>query len=311
MKVIFFGSDDFGIPSLEILKEKFELVAIVTAPDKPKGRGLKISATPVKEWGIKNKIDVFQPNLLDEKFGEILISIFPDLIVLISYGKILPNEIIKIPKIASLNLHPSLLPKYRGPAPIEWTLIKGEKETGITVIKMDEKIDTGKIVVQEKIPVLSSDNAFTLKEKLSKIAPEILLKGIERLKNGEKTYSQKGTVSYARKLTKKDGEIKWEKKAEEIYNLIRGVIIWPTAYTYLKIDDTKKIIKIFSAEIGIENGKFGSPGEIIKIGNDFLEVACGDGTLKIKEIQVEGKKKMNINQFLCGWRWPLKKFHSE
>jgi len=300
MKVIFFGSDEFGIPSLCEIKKNFDLLAVVTAPDKPKGRGLKLLPTPVKKWAEENSINVFTPEIFDYDFISRLKSLNPDLIVLISYGKKLPFEIIKIPRLCCLNLHPSLLPKYRGAAPIEWTLINGEKETGITVIKMNEKIDEGEIILQKKFPVLPDDDAITLKNRLSIASGEILIDAIEKIKKGEKGIKQKGKPSYARKLKKEDGKIIWSKKAIEIYNLIRGVVEWPTAFTYIETEKGKKLIKIFKSEIGKEKEKSGKGGEIIEIGNDFIEVACGEGTIKIKEIQIEGKRKMKTSEFLRG-----------
>ncbi|MCM8833305.1 MAG: methionyl-tRNA formyltransferase [Candidatus Omnitrophica bacterium] len=308
MKIIFFGSDNFGIPSLEILKKNFQLVSVVTSPDKPKGRGLKISPTPIKEWSMTNGIDVFQPERFEDSFIDKIKKISPDLIVLISYGKILPSSILTIPKIASINVHPSLLPKYRGPAPVEWALINGETKTGITIIKMDENIDTGNIIHQKEVEILPLDNAFTLKNRLSILAADVLYKAIEIIKQDGKTYPQEGEASYARKLKKQDGLIKWQNPAEKIHNLVRGVIIWPTAYTYLSINSTKKLVKIYKTEIGQREGKFGKEGEIIKIEKDYIEVACGEGTIKIKELQLEGKKRMTVSQFLCGYRNLLKFF---
>ncbi len=308
MKIIFLGSDNFGIPSLEILKKNFQLVSVVTSPDKPKGRGLKISPTPVKEWSMTNGIDVFQPERFEDSFIDKIKKISPDLIVLISYGKILPSSILTIPKIASINVHPSLLPKYRGPAPVEWALINGETKTGITIIKMDENIDTGNIILQKEVEILPLDNAFTLKNRLSILAADVLYKAIEIIKQDGKTYPQEGEASYARKLKKQDGLIKWQNPAEKIHNLVRGVIIWPTAYTYLSTNSTKKLVKIYKTEIGQREGKFGKEGEIIKIEKDYIEVACGEGTIKIKELQLEGKKRMTVSQFLCGYRNLLKFF---
>jgi len=311
MRILFFGSDIFGLPSLEILKRNYQIIGVVTTTDKPKGRGLKILPTPVKEWAIMNGIDVFQPEVFDENFLKKIEKLSPDLIVLISYGKILPSSLINIPKIASINVHPSLLPKYRGPAPIEWALINGETKTGVTIIKMDEKIDTGEIIIQKEVEILPIDNAITLKNKLSQIASDVLIEGIEIIKKNGKTYPQKGTPSYAPKLKKEDGLIKWEKPSEKIHNLVRGVIIWPTAYTYIITNSTKKLIKIYKTEIGKNEGNFGTPGEIIKIEeNEYIEVACGKGTLRIKELQMEGRNRMNVSQFLCGFKGQLKSFTS-
>lgn len=299
MRIIFFGSDEFGIPCLEELKRNYKIVGIVTSPDKPKGRGMKLSPTPVKEWAIRNNIDVYQPSKLEGEFCEFLKGKEIDLLILISYGKILPKEILKIPKFAPLNLHPSLLPKYRGAAPIEWALINGEKETGITVIKMDEKIDEGEIVVQRKVEIKRTDDIFTLKKRLMEISPSVLLEGISAIKEGKPTKPQKGTPSFARKLKKEDGLIKWEKSAEEIYNLVRGIAEWPTAYTFLPTKKGKKYLRIFSVEVSEGKGK---PGEVINTGKDFIEVACGKGSIKLKRVQMEGKKILDVEEFLRGTR---------
>lgn len=301
MKIIFFGSDIFGLPSLEKIKRKYEISCVITAPDKPKGRGLKLLPTPVKEWATMNGIDVYQPDKFDENFINKLKKIEPDLIILISYGKILPPPVLKIPKIAPINVHPSLLPKYRGPAPIEWALINGEEKTGISIIKMNERIDEGEIIIQKEVEILPYDNAFTLKNKLSQIAGDVLMEGIEIYIKEGKTYPQKGEASYAPKLKKEDGLIKWEERAEKIYNLVRGLIIWPGTFTYINLNGIKKLLKIYKVEIGEKEGIYGKPGEIIKIENEFIEIACGNGTIKIKELQIEGKSKMNVSQFLCGY----------
>jgi len=300
MKIVFFGSDEFGIPSLEEIKNRFNLVAVVTTPDKPKGRGFKILPTPIKEWAVKNSVSVYQPEKFDENFINILKELSPDFIVLISYGKILPLSILQISKKASINLHPSLLPKYRGPAPIEWALINGEKETGITVIKMSPYVDKGEIIIQEKVIVDEKDNIFTLKKKLMEISPFILLKGIEFILSGKNGKQQNGELFYARKLKKEDGLIVWSKSSTQIYNLIRGVLKWPSAYTFLSLSKGKKCIKIWEVEVGEEKGSIGKPGEIVSVGQDFIEVACGEGSLKIKKLQIEGKKVLTTHDFLLG-----------
>ena len=302
MKIIYFGSDEIGINCLEELKKKYELVCVITSPDRPKGRGLKLTPTPVKEWAEKNKIPLLQPEKFDPQFTEKLKKLNPSLIVLFSYGKKIPSDILKIPEFGAINIHPSLLPKYRGAAPVEWALIKGEKETGITVIKMDEKIDHGEIIVQEKLMIDEKDNALTLKEKISRIAPSILIKAIEKIRNKEKTTPQKGKPTYARKLDKKDGLIDWNKNAEEIVNLIRGTYIWPVAHTYIEKNDERKQLKIYQAEIGEKEGKHGNPGEILKIEKEYIEVACGNGTVKLREIQMEGRKRLPVSEFLKGYR---------
>lgn len=299
MRIIYFGSDAFGIPSLSALKKKHTIAGVVTTPDMPKGRGLKLSHTEVKDWAIKNDTPVFQPECLsDEKFNALIKNINPELIVLISYGKILPLPILKAASVAAINIHPSLLPKYRGAAPMEWALINGEQKTGITVITMYGSIDTGDIILQKEVPIDDNDDIFSLKRKLSEISPEVLMESLQRLEKGISPVPQKGTPSYARKLTREDGLINWNKTATEIHNLIRGVKEWPGAYTYLN----NKYLKIFNSIPEIEGGVHGDPGEVLgdKKDKDSIYVACGKGILKITEVQVEGKKRMPVSEFLKG-----------
>ncbi|MCX8081836.1 MAG: methionyl-tRNA formyltransferase [bacterium] len=298
MKIIYFGSDAFGIPSLEALKKKYCLAGVITSPDKPCGRGLKISSTPIKVWALNNNIPVYQPeNISDTTFIKTLKDISPDFIVLISYGKILPEEIIKIPSAGAINVHPSLLPKYRGAAPMEWALINGEKETGITVITIKDRVDTGEIIKQERTSIYETDDIFSLRRRLSEIAPSLLLESITDIKNGIKPLPQQGISTYARRLKKEDGLIQWKKSATEVYNLIRGVKEWPGAYTYLN----GKYIKIYGA-LPVSEKKDGQPGEIVDINHSNIYVACGKGILKINELQMEGKKKMSATEFINGYR---------
>jgi len=310
-EIIYFGSDSFGIPSLEKLKSRFSLRGVVTSPDRPKGRGLKISCTPVKEWALKNSIPVYQPeSLSDGEFADSLKNLKPEFIVLISYGKILPCSVLEIPSAAAINVHPSLLPKYRGAAPMEWALINGENETGITVMRMECRMDFGCIIMQKKTPISKKDDIFTLRNRLSSIAPDMLVESIGLIKKGAAPAKQEGTTSYARKLKKEDGLIRWNNTAEEIYNLIRGTKEWPGAYTFIN----GKYLKIFNAEpifspphpnllpqVEKEYKTEIVPGEIVATGKDFVCVVCGKGTfLEIREVQIEGKKRMPVSEFLKG-----------
>ena len=296
MDIIYFGSDAFGIPSLEELKKKHQILCVITAPDRPAKRGMKLSSTPVKIWALENNIPVYQPeDISDRNFIETLKGLSPEIIVLISYGKILPEAIIDIPSYGAINLHPSLLPKYRGAAPVEWALINGEKETGITVITIKDKVDTGEIIKQQKVPVDETDDIFSLRKRLSEIAPSILIESIDNIKKGVKPYPQKGIPTYARRLKKEDGLIRWNKKAIEIYNLIRGAKEWPGSYTYLD----GKYIKIYGA-YPIYGQKKGEPGEVIDINGVCIYVACGEGIIKITELQMEGRKRMDTSEFLKG-----------
>ena len=305
MKILFFGSDELGIPCLDEIKKRFNLIGVVTASDKPKGRGLKISSTPVKEWALKNGISVYQPAKIDNDFVNSLKNIEPELIVLISYGEILPINVINIPSAGAINLHPSLLPKYRGAAPLEWTLINGEKETGISIIKMNKKVDTGEIILQKKIPIDENDDAFTLRKKIMEASPEILVSAISHLKDGEKLSHQTGKPSYAPKLKKENGLINWHKSCIIIYNLVRGVIEWPGAYTFLDTLKGVKYLKIWKVKFGEREGQYGKPGEVIKLGQDFIEVACGQGNIKIMKLQIEGKKILPAEEFIKGVKIPV------
>ncbi|HNS33281.1 MAG TPA: methionyl-tRNA formyltransferase [bacterium] len=303
MKILYFGCDDFGIPSLEKISEKHEIVGIVTAPDKPGGRGMKICSNIVKEWALKNNVNVHQPAKLDSIFIHFLKSLRIDLILLISYGKKLPQETIEMPTLASINVHPSLLPKYRGAAPMEWALINGEKETGITVIKMTGRIDEGNILASRKVDISEKDDIFSIKEKLSLVSAEIIDRVIDDIdEKGLHEYPQKGVPCYTRKLTKDDGLIDWNLPSYRINNLIRGMKEWPGAYTFLQTPRGGKCLKIFSAERTCQNGSPGKPGEILNIGRDSIEVACGTGSLSITEVQVEGKRRNRVSEFIKGYR---------
>ncbi len=310
MRIIYFGSDCFGIPSLEELKKNHTFPGIVTAPDRPKGRGLKLSCPEIKDWALKNDIPVYQPERLsDESFIRTMQDLNPDLIVLISYGKILPVTILKTASIAAINVHPSLLPKYRGAAPMEWALINGDKKTGITVMTMHGRIDTGDVIMQKEVAIADTDDIFSLKKRLSEISPGLLAESLNMLLKGVSPTPQKGVPSRARKLVKKDGLINWAKSASEIHNLVRGVKEWPGAYTYLN----GRYLKIFNSIIlpsppadlsrkGDSQDGDRKHGEIIDTGRDSIVVACGKDALKITEVQMEGKRRMPVSEFLKGFK---------
>lgn len=302
MKIIFFGSGAFGLPSLEaLIKAKENLVAVITAPDKPKGRGLKLKETPIKEKATSHNLPVLQPEDTKEPyFRETLSSLNPDLGILIAFGSILNREIITLPKMGIINLHPSLLPEYRGSAPIPQAIIKGEEETGNTIIKINEGIDSGKIIVQERVTIKPEDTAGSLSERMANEGASLLLEAISLLKEGKaelKTQDEK-EATFAPKLKKSEGLIDWKKEAKEIYNLVRGLNPWPSAYTFLE----GKRLKIWETEIKEEQGK---PGEIISADENGIWVSCKKGSLLIKKLQLEGKKKMAANEFLRGH--PIKK----
>lgn len=303
MKIIFFGSGLFGLPSLEaLIKSKENLVAVITAPDRPKGRGLRIEQTPIKEKATFYDLPIFQTkDTREPHFKETLSSLNPDLGILIAFGSILNREIINLPKMGIINLHPSLLPKYRGPAPIPWAIIKGEKETGNSIIKINEGVDSGPIILQERIKIKPEDTAGSLSERMAKEGASLLLEAISLLKEGKaelKTQNEK-EATFAPKLKKSDGLIDWKREVVEIHNLVRALSPWPSAYTSLK----GKRLKIWESEAQIQESP-GKPGEILKAQEDQLLIACGKGSLLIKSLQLEGKRRMAAGEFLRGH--PLK-----
>lgn len=301
MKIIFFGSDQFAVPSLDALvKNKFEVLCVVTQPDRRKGRHLFFSKTAVKlkanDYGLK----LFQPQNINSKESiSTLKSYLCDLFVVIAYGQILSSELLAIPRVFGINLHASLLPKYRGAAPINWALINSESFTGLSVMKLEDKMDAGPIINQEKIKILKDDNAASLKERLSIKGASLLIKSLEEIKNQKIVLKPQDETkaTFARKLRKKDGLITWEKPAGEILNLIKGCFDWPGAYTFYK----DKLLKVFKAGILEEplDPKI-KPGEIIKFSKHGIIVACGSKEIVIQELQLEGKRRMTAEDFLSG-----------
>ena len=299
MKIIFMGTPEFAVPSLRALIESGEdIVAVVTQPDKPKGRGLEIVLPPTKVLAEKHGIPVLQPaKIKTEEFFNELKKFSADLICVTAYGKILPKNILDLPPHGCINVHASLLPKYRGAAPINWAIIRGEKVTGITTMKMDEGMDTGDMLLKEEVPIDDEDTGDTLSEKLSEIGARLLIETIRLLKEGKlnpipQDHSQ---ATYAPMLKKEDGKIDWQKSAEEIRNLIRGALPWPGSYTNLE----GKLLKIYKVRLA---GGEGKPGEVIKSESGILRVATGKGALDILKLQIEGGKKLETQVFLRGRR---------
>ncbi len=223
----------------------------------------------------------------------------PDFIVLAAYGKILPRQVLQVAKIAALNVHPSLLPLYRGPAPMEWALLDGQKETGVTIIVMDEQLDSGNIIAQQKLTIELEDDIFSLKARLMEIAGSLLPKALEKILAGEKPGPQTGIPTYARRLVKKDGLINWSNPATRIHNQIRALAEWPVAYTYLPLAGRSRYLRIRKSQIVSCEDKQGQPGQILKTDGQVL-VACGKGTLNLLQLQLEGRKNLPVKEFLRG-----------
>ena len=295
-RILFMGTPDFAEKSLEkLLAEGFLVVGAVTQPDKPKGRGHKMQFPPVKELAIKNNIPVYQPEKL--KNGElqpVLDELCPDIIVVVAYGKILPEYILSYPKYGCINVHGSLLPKYRGAAPIQWAVLNGERETGVTTMLMDKGLDTGDMLLSEKTEIGKYETSEELFDRLSVLGGEVLVKTLLNIESISPIPQNDSEATYASMIQKEMAEISWSAPAEKISNLICGMNSWPMAYTYYGGEP----VKIISAEITDGTGK---PGEIEKVyKNKGLKVFCGDGALFIKEVQFAGKKRMNIEDYMRG-----------
>ena len=301
MKLVYMGTPDFAVPPLTALVEAgHEVAAVVTQPDKPKGRGKAVLMTPVKEKALSYGIPVYQPARIkkDEEFLKTLREINPDAIVVAAFGQTLPKEILELAKYGCVNIHASLLPKYRGAAPIQWAVIDGEKESGITTMMMDVGLDTGDMLDRTVIPLAEDETGGSLFEKLSRAGGPLILKTLEALENGTavRTKQPEEGATYAGMLDKSLGNIDWTQSAAKIERLIRGLNPWPSAYTGYK----GKTMKLWAADV-LEGTFEGVPGEIIKVEKERFLVRTGDGALAVKELQLEGKKRMDAASFLRGF----------
>jgi methionyl-tRNA formyltransferase len=297
------GSAELACYGLRALCEnpQFEVVAVVTQPDRPKGRELKLLPSPVKACALEKRLPVLQPERArNEAFVDELRQLAPDLIVVIAYGQILPRAILDLPKYGCLNVHTSLLPKYRGAAPIQWAVLEDEKETGVTIMKMDEGLDTGDIVAVEKTPIVPEDNASTLHDRLGQIGAELLVRTIPDYIAG-KIKPQKQPAegsSYARKIKKEDGRIDWNLPARRTWNMVRAFVPWPVAFTYFEEKGKSHLLKIWAAVE--EPGMSGAPGTVLHADKNGLVVACGMGALRILTLQREGGKRLPAQDFIAG-----------
>lgn len=297
MKIVFFGTPEFAIPTLKILHESnHDVIAVVTAPDKKRGRGRKVSVTPVKQFALENKIPVLTPQKLKSpEFEEELKSFNADLFVILAF-RILPENIFSIPPKGSFNLHGSLLPKYRGAAPIQWAIINGERETGITTFFLKKKVDTGNIILSRKIEIEDSDNLGSLHDKMSLIGAELVLETVNLIESGEYKLTEQNNelATPAPKITKETCLINWNKSAEEIHNLIRGLSPYPAAFFF----HNNKQYKVFASKITDRNNL--QPSEIRETKTEIF-IGTLTQTLQILEIQPEGRKRMDAESFLRGY----------
>jgi methionyl-tRNA formyltransferase len=296
------GTPELARVSLQALlgRREFQVVGVVTQPDRPKGRDLKLTASPVKELAMRSNLPVLQPERArNENFIEELRKLKPDLIVVAAFGQILPPSILDLPRFGCINVHTSLLPKYRGAAPIQWAILNDEAETGVTIMKMDAGMDTGAILTQEKTPIHETDNGQILHDRLAKMGAELLLRAIPDYVAGKITPRPQPAeaVSYAPKIKKQDGQIDWSQPAQFVWNRVRGLVPWPGAYTHVPAEPKPYLLKIWEAEVARATG---SPGQILSADKSGIVVGCGQDALRIRQLQLEGGKRLNPQQFLAG-----------
>lgn len=299
MKILFMGTPDIAKGCLEkLINEKREVIGVVTQADKPIGRGKKMGMPPVKELALEHNIPVYQPiKARDEEFINTLKEINPDVIVVVAYGQILPKALLDIPKLGCINVHVSLLPKYRGAAPINWVIINGEQKTGVTTMYMDEGLDTGDMILTEEFDLNDEITAGELHDKMRDIGADVLIKTLNQIENGTapRIPQNHEEFTYAPIMNKSLGKIDWSKSAREIHNLIRGVNPWPSAYTNYK-DST---MKIWKTEVLNENSDK-EPGTILEVDKDGMKVSTKDGVILVKEIQMPGKKRVLVSEYIKG-----------
>ena len=299
MKVVFMGTPDFAVPTLEkIIEAGHEVIGVVTQPDKAKGRGKKVLFPPVKEKALEHNLTVYQPRRAREpEFIEQMRALNPDVMVVVAFGQILPKDILDIPKYGCINVHASLLPKYRGAAPIQWAVINGDAVSGVTTMQMDVGLDTGDMLLKTEVPLAEDETGGSLFDKLSTLGGELLIETLDKIQTGDihpekQDDSQAG--EYARTLDKALGNVDFSMSAAAIERLIRGLNPWPSAYTFYN----GKTMKLWKAEI--VPGTDAAPGQIVSVDKQSFTVQTGEGGLRILELQMEGKKRMDAGAFLRG-----------
>ncbi|MGM0625324.1 MAG: methionyl-tRNA formyltransferase [Bacteroidota bacterium] len=303
LDIVFMGTPDFAVPSLEMLHTRHNIKAVVTAPDKAAGRGRKIRQSPVKNFAQQHDLPCLQPqNLKDPGFVEQIKLLKPDLMVVVAF-RMLPKLIWNIPPKGTFNLHASLLPQYRGAAPINHAIMNGEKQTGVTTFLIDDKIDTGNILLQEVTPISEDDTAGSLHDKLMDQGANLVLKTANAIEQDKITAKPQSTAKEAKtapKIFRNDCEINWNKSGKDVYNFIRGLSPYPTAWTKIISDEKPSRLKVFEADF-IEENHDSPTGSIRNIDNKILDVAVRDGFIRLKKIQAENKKPMNTEAFLQGY----------
>ena len=302
MKTVFMGTPDFAVPPLHALIEAgYEVAAVVTQPDKPKGRGKTLLPTPVKEEALMHEIPVYQPQRVrkNPEFLETLKEIDPDIMIVAAFGQIIPKEILELPKFGCINIHASLLPKYRGAAPIQQAVIDGEKESGVTIMQMGEGLDTGDMISKIIIPLAQDETGGSLFGKLAQAGAELLIKTLPSIEQGtaeREKQPEESPTPYAAMITKQMGLMNFSKPAEELERLVRGMNPWPSAYTFIN----GKTLKVWKCKVSGEQTD-AIPGTVFLTDKEGIHVACEKGTLILTEVQLEGKKRMDTEAFLRGY----------
>jgi methionyl-tRNA formyltransferase len=307
LRIIFMGTAELSCASLAALvaDAAFSLCAVVTQPDKPKGRALKPTSSPVKILAEKLNLPVLQPlKARDENFLAELRQLRPDLIVVVAYGQILPQAMLDLPPHGCLNVHTSLLPKYRGAAPIQWAIADGEPETGVTIMQMDAGLDTGPILAARRTPILPTDDSHGLHDRLARLGAELLLATIPEFVAGNLRPQPQPAAgaTYAAKIKKEDGKVDWHQPARQIWNRLRAFTPWPGAFTFLPAESKLQLLKIGKAEVVERSGR---AGEILAADQTGIVVGCGQGALRILELQREGGRMLPVESFLAGFPLPV------
>ena len=302
LRVVFLGTPELACASLEALRSSGEIqvVGVVTQPDRPKGRDLRLRASPVKEAACSAGLAVLQPERArDEFFLAELKQLAPDLIAVAAYGQILPQAILDLPRLGCLNVHTSLLPKYRGAAPIQWAILNGETETGVTIMKMDAGLDTGAMLDQAKTPIYPEDTSETLHNRLATMGAQLLIQTVRRWAAGEISPVPQPVdgVSYAPKIKKSDGCLCWTEPSGVLWNRTRALSPWPGAFTFLPEKPHPRLLKVWEAEPAQESG---AAGEVLRVDKSGITVACGAGSLRLLTVQLEGGRRLSAGEFLTG-----------
>lgn len=301
MNIVYMGTPDFAVQPLRALAEAgYQVTGVVTQPDKPKGRGKTMMPTPVKEEALKHGFPVYQPaKVRDAEFVERLKSLNPDIIVVAAFGQLIPKSILELPKFGCINIHASLLPKYRGAAPIQQAVIDGERESGVTIMKMEEGLDTGDMISKIVVPITKEETGGSLFDKLAEAGAKLLIETLPHIFDGTAVYEKQPEESptpYAGMITKQMGLMDFHKTARELERLVRGLNPWPSAFTFWN----GKTLKVWESFVAEEDGSKAEPGTVVKTDKKGIYVACGEGVLLLSQVQLEGKKRMEADVFLRG-----------